>query len=72
MSQFHARQQWGTPSISAAGKQKQADFCEFKASQGYRLSSRTAKTTHRNCVTENKQTKSSCQKPIIIIELTKL
>ena len=32
---------WHTPLISALGRQKQVDLCEFKASLVYRMSSRT-------------------------------
>jgi hypothetical protein len=33
------------PFIPALGRQRQEDFCEFKASQVYILSFRTARTT---------------------------
>ena len=66
LSQFHARQWWGTASIPAPGRQRQADFCEFKACQVYRvpgqprlhretMSQKTNKkflleTDHNNCI----------------------
>ena len=39
----------------STGKQRQEDFCEFKASLIYLMNSRTVKTTQRNLVS-NKQT----------------
>jgi hypothetical protein len=39
------------------GKQRQADFCEFKASLVYRASSRTAKATQRNPVSKKQKEK---------------
>ena len=40
-----------TPLIPALGGQKQVDFCEFKASLVYIVSSRTARTvTQRPCL----------------------
>ena len=43
--------------IPALRKQRQVDFCEFKASLVYRVSSRTARTvSQRNPVSKNKQT----------------
>ena len=47
-----------TPAISALGRQRQTDLCEFKANQVYRASSRTARiVTQRNPVVKNKQKK---------------
>ena len=55
------------PLIPVFGKQRQADFCEFKASLVYKANSRTARTvTQRNPVLkttktkQNKPTKSPC------------
>jgi hypothetical protein len=46
---------WGcTLLIPALGRQRQAEFCEFKASLVYRVSSRTARATQRDLVL-NKQ-----------------
>ena len=36
------------PLISALGRQRQADLCEFEVSLVYRVSSRTARATQRN------------------------
>ena len=36
---------WCTPLIPALGRQRQEDFCEFKASLVYRASSRTTGAT---------------------------
>jgi hypothetical protein len=36
------------PLISALGRQRQVDLCEFKASLVYRVSSRIARATQRN------------------------
>ena len=56
------------PLISALGKQKQADFCEIKASLVYRVSFRTgSKATQRNPVLKKIQNKISTW--IIIFEL---
>jgi hypothetical protein len=37
-----------TPLISALRRQRQADFCEFKANVVYSMSSRRVKATQRN------------------------
>jgi hypothetical protein len=44
------------PLIPALRRQRQADLCEFKVSLVYRMSSRTARATHRNSLSQNKQT----------------
>jgi hypothetical protein len=44
---------WRTPLIPALGRQRQAQISEFQASLAYRVSSRTARTTQRNPVSEN-------------------
>ena len=47
------------PLISALRKQRQTDLCGFKTSLVYRVSSRIARMTQRNPVSEtNKQTNS--------------
>jgi hypothetical protein len=46
------------PLIPALGRQKQANS-EFKASLVYRVSSRTARATQRNPVSEKKKKKST-------------
>ena len=47
------------PVISALGRQRQGDLCEFKASLVYRVSSRTAKiVTQKNPVSKNKKQKT--------------
>ena len=40
------------PLISALRRQRQVDLIEFKASLVYRVSSRTARATQRNSVSE--------------------
>ena len=52
-----ADQWWHTPLIAALGKQRQVDFCEFKASLLYKVSSRTSQGcfTEKPCL-KNKQT----------------
>ena len=42
-----------TPLIPALGRQRQVDFCEFKANLVYKASSRTAMVTQRNPVLKN-------------------
>jgi hypothetical protein len=42
------------PLISALGKERQADLCEFEASLVCRVSSRTARVTERNTVSKTK------------------
>ena len=42
------------PLVSALGRQRQVDLCEFKASLVYRLSSRTTRVTQKNPVLKNK------------------
>ena len=48
---------WRIPLISALGRQKQVDLCEFEASLAYRVSSRTVRDTQRNPVSKNKNEK---------------
>jgi hypothetical protein len=43
--------------MPALGRQKQVEICEFEASLVHKVSSRTARTTQRNPVLTNKQTK---------------
>ena len=43
------------PVIPVLRKQRQKDFCEFKASPVYVVNSRTARATQKNPVPENKQ-----------------
>ena len=40
------------PFIPVVGSQRQEDLCEFSASLGYKLSSRTTKDTQRNSVSK--------------------
>ena len=49
---FKAGQWWHTPLVPAlgVGGQKQVALCQFKASLIYRASSRTARATQRNLV----------------------
>ena len=47
---------WYTPLIPAPRKQRQADIYEFKASLVYTASSRTARATRRNPMSNNKET----------------
>jgi hypothetical protein len=51
------------PLISALGRQRQADLCEFKASLVYKVGSRTTIATQRNPVSTNKQTNKQTNKP---------
>jgi len=44
-----------TPVIPAPRRQRQADLCEFEASWVYRVSSRTARATQRNCILKKKK-----------------
>ena len=50
--------------LPTLGRQRQEDICEFKASLGYRVSSRTARTKQRSPVfekqnkTQHRQTKN--------------
>ena len=44
---FKARQWCSTALVPALWRQRQVDFCEFKASLVYNASSRTDKATHR-------------------------
>ena len=48
---------WCTPSMSALGRQRQMNLCEFKASLVSRASFRTVRATQRNPVSKTKQTK---------------
>ena len=43
---------WRTPLTPALGRQRQAYLYEFEASLVYKVSSRTARTTQRNPVSE--------------------
>ena len=53
------------PLFPALGRQRQADLSEFKASLFYRVSSRTARDTQRNSVSEKQnQTKQQQKNPI--------
>ena len=45
------------PLIPALGKQRQADFCEFKASLVYRESCGVARAMQRKLVSKNNKTK---------------
>jgi hypothetical protein len=47
------------PLTTALRRQRQRDLCEFEASLVYRVSSRTAMPTQRNCL--KKQNKTKCQ-----------
>ena len=48
----HCGGPWHIPLIPALGKQRQADFCEFKGTLAYRVSSNTANDTQRNPVSK--------------------
>ena len=53
---METRQWWHTPLIPALGKERQTDFCEFKASLVYRASSRTgSKATEKPCLQKQKE-----------------
>ena len=58
---YLARWWWGTPLVSA---QKQADLCEFKVSQVYKVSSRTTSYTEKPC-RERQNTKHKKGKPTL-------
>jgi hypothetical protein len=47
---------WHIPLISALRRQRQADICEFEGSLIYRVSSKSARGTHRNPVSKRKNT----------------
>ena len=47
--------QGGRVPLVLALRQRQADLCEFKANQVYRVSSRAARATQRNCVSGGKK-----------------
>ena len=50
------------PLIPAPGRQRQVDLCEFEVSLIYKASSRTgSKTTQRNPVLKNKQTRNKTE-----------
>jgi hypothetical protein len=55
---------WHTSLIPALRRQRQADLYEFKASLVYRVSSRTARTSQRNPVSEKKK-KKKCRSYVI-------
>ena len=63
---------WHVPLISALGRQRQVDLCEFKAIMVYRVISRPAKATQRNPVLKNKKQnnkkKVKCHFPKLIKE----
>jgi hypothetical protein len=55
-------QWWYMPLILALGRQKQVDLCEFKASLGYRVNSRTARATQRTPVFKKAKTNKNPNK----------
>ena len=62
---------WPTPLIPAVGRQKQEDFCEFEATLGYRMSSRTAKAvTKRNAVSKNKKKELQKDRTALVVKCT--
>ena len=50
--------------IPALGRQRQADLCEFKASIVYKVSSRTARATHRETLSQKQAEQAKESKPI--------
>ena len=54
-----------TPLISALKRQRQADFCEFKASLVHRTGFRSTRATQRNPVSNNNKTTTTTIKPVI-------
>ena len=50
------------PLIPALGRQRQVDLSELEASLVYKASSRTARATHRNRVSENRKQNKTKQK----------
>lgn len=50
------------PLTPALGRVRQVDLCELKASQVYRVNSRTAKVTKRNPVSRNRNKTKPKQK----------
>jgi hypothetical protein len=48
--------------VSALGRQKQVDFCDFQGSLVYGVNSRTARATLRNPILKNKQTNKQTSK----------
>ena len=60
--------------MSAFGRQRQMDLCEFKGSLVYKVNSRTARAIQRNSVLKNKIPKklqnprtarTTCGKPVL-------
>ena len=49
------------PLISALGRQRQMDFCEFEASLVYKVSARTARATQRETLTLNEKINNNKQ-----------
>jgi hypothetical protein len=54
--------------IPALERQEQLDICNIKASLVYRVSSRTARDTQRNCVSKNKNKQTNEIKPLTVVK----